>query len=94
MSKRSFNPADNTGDITVYIGARVSPRLYRLLVEEATRSGLSHSKMIGQVLAERYEGQGDRGRKRARRTTVSSELTCEKEETHGSTDGEITVQTE
>jgi hypothetical protein len=93
MSKRSFNPADDTGDITVYIGTRVSPRLYQLLVEEATRVGLSHNKMIGQVLAERYEGQEDRGRKRTQRTTVSSKLICEEEEPHGSTDGEITVQT-
>ena len=33
-------------------------------------------------------------RKRARRTTVFSEPSPEQEEPHGSTDGEITVQTE
>ena len=33
-------------------------------------------------------------RKRARRTTVFSELSPEKENPHGSTDGEVTVSTE
>ena len=63
MSKRSFNPADDIGDITVYIGAHVPPRLYQLVVEEATEVGLSHSKMIGQILAERYRrARGQRNR--------------------------------
>jgi len=54
MSKQSFIPSDDIGDITVYIGAHVPPRLYQLMVEEATRAGLSHSKMIGRILTERY----------------------------------------
>jgi hypothetical protein len=54
MSKQSFIPSDDIGDITVYIGAHVPPRLYQLMVEEATQAGLSHSKMIGRILTERY----------------------------------------
>ena len=61
MSKRSFIPSDDIGDITVYIGAHVPPRLYQLMVEEATQAGLSHSKMIGRILTERYKEQGDKG---------------------------------
>ena len=85
MRKWSFIPNGDTDDITVYIGAHVPPRLYRLMVEEATRAGLSHSKMIGQILAERYS-QGQ--------IAVPSKPFPEEEEPHGSTDGEITVQTE
>ena len=54
MSKRSFNPTGDAGNPTVYVGALVPLRLHRLLIEEATRVGLSRSRMIGQVLAERY----------------------------------------
>ena len=62
MSKRSFKPTDDAGNPTVYVGALVSLRLYRLLSEEATQAGLSRSRMIGRVLADRYgEEQGDGG---------------------------------
>jgi len=54
MSKRSFKPTDDAGNPTVYVGALVPLRLHRLLIEEATRVGLSRSRMIGRVLAERY----------------------------------------
>ena len=60
MSKRSFKPTDDAGNPTVYVGALVSLRLYRLLIEEATQVGLSRSRMIGRVLAERY-GKGQEG---------------------------------
>ena len=57
MSKRSFNPTGDAGNPTVYVGALVSLRLYRLLSEEATQAGLSRSRMIGRVLADRYDGE-------------------------------------
>ena len=57
MSKRSFKPTDDAGNPTVYVGALVSLRLYRLLSEEATQAGLSRSRMIGRVLADRYDGE-------------------------------------
>ena len=57
MSKWSFIPSDDIGDITLYIGAHVPPRFYQLMVEEATQAGLSHSKMIGRILAERYSDE-------------------------------------
>ena len=76
MSKRSFIPSDDIGDITVYIGAHVSPRLYQLMVEEATQAGLSHSKMIGRILTERYsQGQEATGtEKHERRDDELTEL--------------------
>ena len=61
MSKRSFKPTDDAGNPTVYVGALVSLRLYRLLIEEATQAGLSRSRMIGRVLAERYGGEQEDG---------------------------------
>ena len=85
MRKWSFVPNGDTDDITVYIGAHVPPRLYQLMVEEATRAGLSHSKMIGRILTERYS-QGQ--------MVVLSKPFSEQEEPHGSTDGEVTVSTE
>ena len=85
MRKRPFIPSDDIGDITVYIGAHVPPRLYQLMVEEATRAGLSHSKMIGRILTERYS-QGQ--------MVVLSKPFSEQEEPHGSTDGEVTVSTQ
>ena len=84
MRKWSFIPNSDTDDITVYIGAHVPPRLYRLMVEEATQAGLSHSKMIGRILTERYS-QG--------RIVVPPKPFPE-EEPNGSTDGEVTVSTE
>ena len=57
MNKRSFEPTDDVGDLTVYVGAYVPHRLYRLLVEEAEQAGLSRSRMIGRALAERYDQQ-------------------------------------
>ena len=64
MNKRSFKPAGDAGNPTVYVGALVPLRLHRLLIEEATRVGLSRSRMIGQVLAERYgTEQEDEGSK-------------------------------
>ena len=60
MRKWSLVPNGDTDDITVYIGAHVPPRLYQLMVEEATQAGLSHSKMIGRILTERYREQADK----------------------------------
>ena len=57
MSKRSFKPAGDADNPTVYVGALVPLRLHRLLIEEAARVGLSRSRMIGRVLAERYGRQ-------------------------------------
>jgi hypothetical protein len=54
MSKRSFRPTNDTGSPTVYVGAYIPHRLYRLLTTEAEQAGLSRSRMIGRVLAERY----------------------------------------
>jgi len=73
MSKRSFIPSDDIGDITVYIGAHVPPRLYQLMVEEATQADLSHSKMIGRILAERYREQGDKGKSNVKAKMVRSQ---------------------
>jgi hypothetical protein len=58
MSKQAFKPTDGRDDLTVYVGAYVPHRLYRLLVEEAEQAGLSRSRMIGRALAERYEQLG------------------------------------
>ncbi len=74
MSKRSFIPSDDIGDITVYIGAHVPPRLYQLMVEEATQAGLSHSKMIGRILTERYS-QGQEATGTEKRERRDDELT-------------------
>ena len=54
MSKRSFNPTDDTGSPTVYVGAYIPHRLHRLLTTEAEQAGVSRSRMLGRVLAERY----------------------------------------
>jgi hypothetical protein len=61
MSKQTFKPTDDAGNLTVYVGAYVPHRLYQLLVEEAEQAGLSRSKMIGWALAERYMEQGSGG---------------------------------
>ena len=61
MSKRSYRPTDDTGNLTVYVGALVPLRLHQLLIEEAARVGLSRSRMIGQVLAERYGMEQEEG---------------------------------
>ena len=74
MSKRSFIPSDDIGDITVYIGAHVPPRLYQLMVEEATQAGLSHSKMIGRILTERYS-QSKGPKEWSKRESRDDELT-------------------
>jgi hypothetical protein len=76
MRKWSFVPNGDTDDITVYIGAHVPPRLYQLMVEEATQAGLSHSKMIGRILTERYsQGQEATGmEKHERRDDELTEL--------------------
>ena len=57
MSKRSANNTDDTDSPTVYLAAYVSHRLYQLLTMEAEQAGVSRSRMIGRVLAERYDGE-------------------------------------
>jgi len=62
MSKRSFNPTGDADNPTVYVGALVPLRLHRLLTTEAEQAGVSRSRMLGRVLAERYgEEQEDGG---------------------------------
>ena len=64
MSKQSANNNNDTDGPTVYVAAYVSHRLYRLLTTEAEEAGVSRSRMIGQVLAERYgREQEDEGSK-------------------------------
>ena len=61
MNKRSFNPTGDAGSPTVYVGAYISHRLYRLLTTEAVQANLSRSRMIGRVLAERYGREQEDG---------------------------------
>jgi len=43
------------------VAAYVSHRLYRLLTTEAEEAGVSRSRMIGRVLADRYDGEQEDG---------------------------------
>jgi len=57
MNKLTTDSTNDTDGPTVYVAAYVSHRLYQLLTTEAEEAGVSRSRMIDRVLAERYGKQ-------------------------------------
>ena len=65
MSKQVTNSTKNPVRLTVFVGAHIPLRLYRLLVEEAEGAEVSRSEVLRRMLAERYKHQqGARGEER------------------------------
>ena len=64
MSKQATNSTKDSGRLTVFVGAHIPLRFYRLLVEEAKRAGVSRSEVLRQMLADRYKQQGASGEER------------------------------
>jgi hypothetical protein len=59
MDKQTTNSVKDSGGPTVFMGAHIPVRLYRLLVEEAERAGVSRSEVLRWALARRYDrGKG------------------------------------
>ena len=62
MSKQVTNSTKDSDSLTVFVGAHIPLRFYRLLVEEAEGAGVSRSEVIRRTLAGRYNHQQGAGR--------------------------------
>jgi hypothetical protein len=57
MSRRLGKQSKTSSDLTVFVGAHIPLKLYRILVEEAEQAEVTRSEMLRRVLGERYGAQ-------------------------------------